>query len=787
MAVVRRRPTAAPTDEPAITGYRELTLLGEGDGGRTWRAVRHADGQTMAVKVFDVALREERSHFRAEADALQTVTGPHLVPVADAGTTADGRPWMARPYLARGSLADRLAGHGPLSIKAAVSAALAATSALSALHERNLVHGDVRPANLLVDDEGAVTLADPLPTTLRQARVRHGDHGHLHHQPPEVLQGREWSAAGDIYALASTLHTLLTGHSPYEGDVARGVPALLLRVLAGPPPDVPRADLSPALRVALSTSLSPYPAQRPTVAALAAQLRTAVDGAGSESEADRLDTVPPPAAVHHGASMAIEGRPLGANYLLHEVIGRGAMGEVWRGSVRVGRHPVAVKVLRPELAEQNEYVSRFLQELQTLRRLNHPHVVRVRDQVWEGTTLAIVMNLIEGVDLRRFACGAVAPAIACELMAQVAEGLAAVHEQGVVHRDLKPENILVEHDGSARFHARITDFGIVRLAGGPALTQEGCLVGTVQYASPERIRDLPATPASDVYSLGIIAYELLTGRRPFVATESSDLRHAHLHQEPARPEGLPQAVWAVVSACLVKDPDARPHATQLADWFHSIAPTAAGLPALAPGPDAAGPFLAGMDTPDPPRPPSPVPPESPPAPPPPAPAASETESLETVHRPRGGVTSDAAPAAPPGRPPRWQMASAAVAIVVLALAAGVALGLTGGGDPEPPPPPPTTVARTHLLFVTGTARPVANGVIDLSFRGVRDRPGFQRYAVLRDNTPLPDRVPPEATSFQLGNLDANTQHCFAVVAVFVSENPPTDPPSPSICLQARIQ
>lgn len=796
MAVLRRRPAAAPTaDEPPIAGYHEKDLLAEGDGGRTWKAVRHADGCTMVVKAPDVVLREERSHFRAETDALRTVTGPHVVPVAEAGITPEGRPWMARPYLVGGSLADRLAEGGPLSMATAVAAALAAGSALSALHDRNLVHCGMRPANLLLDGDGAVALADPLPSSVRQARARQGNHGHLDHQPPEVLQGGEWSPAGDTYALGSTLYTLLTGHSPYENEVARGgVPAVLLRMLAGPPPDARRPDLSPALRVALSTSLSPNPAQRPTMSSLVTQLRAALS-AGPESQADRLDTVPPPAAVHPAASSTMGATPLGANYLLHEVIGRGAMGEVWRGSVRAGGHQVAVKVLRPEFAEEHEYVSRFLQELQTLRRLNHPNVVRVRDQVWEGTTLAIVMNLIEGVDLRRFAPGAVAPAIACELMAQVAEGLAAVHEQGVVHRDLKPENILVEHDGSGRFHARITDFGIVRLAGSPALTQDGFLVGTVQYASPERIRDLPATTASDVYALGVIAYELLTGRRPFVGTESFHLRQAHLHQEPDRPAGLSQGVWAIVSACLAKDPAARPQASQLADWFHSIVPSVAHDRALATTPPPA-PFPPEVYTSSRERAPEPISPETPRRDPAQAPAAPpdpgmarsgpQPTSLDTVLRPRTGTTTEATTATPTDGPPRWQVISLAVAIATLALSSGVILGLTRDDKPEPPPPP-APVARTHLLFVTGTARPVTNGVVDLSFRGVRDTPGFQRYAILRDNTPLPDRVPPEATSFQLGNLDPNTQHCFAVVAVFLSENPPTDPPSPSVCLQARIQ
>ncbi len=780
MAGVRRRQASATTaDGPPIIGYRDWMLMAEADGWRRWKATRQSDGRAMTVKVFSLTLREERSHFRAEAEALQAVTDRHLAPVA-AGISGEGHPWMARPYLTGAALDDRLAAHGPLSITQAVTAALSSTAALAALHDGNLVHGNVRPANLFLDGDRTVLLVAPLPTSIRQARVREGDQAHLDYQPPEVLQGREWTPAGDVYALASTMYALLSGHSPFEEETTRGVPALLLRILAGSPPDVRRADLPPALHIALSTSLSPHPASRPTLASLAEQLRSAARRVGSGPEAERLDTVPPPAAIHHAATMPAEGKPLGASYLLHDVIGRGAMGEVWRGSLRAGGHPVAVKVLRPEFAGQHEYVSRFLQELQTLRRLNHAHVVRVRDQVWEGTTLAIVMNLIEGVDLRRFASGPLAPSIACELLAQVSEGLAAVHAAGVIHRDLKPENILVEHDGAGRFHTRITDFGIVRLAGGPALTQDGVMVGTLQYAAPERIRDLPATPAADVYALGVIAYELFTGRRPFVGTESSQLRDAHLHHEPVRPRDMPDSVWTVLSACLEKDPAARPQASQLSDWLRSILPAVSRLPALdaGDGEQLSSPPPSVVRSPRP----APLSPERPP------PAAPEPrpESLDTVHRPRPriGQELEAAAPAPPG-PPRWQLVSAAMGVVLLALSSGVALGFMGREPSAPPAPPPTTAPRTQVLFVTAGARPVANGVVDLSFRGVSDRPGFQRYAILRDNTPLPDRVPPEATSFQLGNLDPNTQHCFAVVAVFITDNPPNDPPSPSICLPAR--
>ena len=747
--------------------------MAESSAGQTWRAVREADGLAVVGKVWSVALQGERSDFLKEIEDLAAAAGRQVAPVLDAGLTAQGRPWLVRPFFAGGSLADRLAARGPLSLEEAVRAALAAAAGLATLHEHGLVHGSVRPTNLLFagddaseDQAGgrdAIVVADAVLPSVDAARARQGDQGALEHQAPEVLQGRSRSSAADVYGLASTLHTALAGRSPFAAEAARGVAPLLLRLLGGPPPDVRRADLPPALRTALSAAMAAEVDRRPSLTTLVAELRTAVERPPEAPPSQRVDTLPPATPVPEAPG----GQPLGTGYLLHELIGRGATGKVWRGSVRADGHSVAVKVLRPELAEETTNVVRFLRELEVLKRLRHPHVVRVRDQVWEGSTLAIVMDLIEGVDLRRFAPAAVAPSIACELLAQLGSGLAAVHGADIVHRDLKPENVLVESDGSGRFHVRITDFGVIRLAGGASLTREDQLVGTPEYLAPELVAGQPVTAAADVYALGVIAYELLSGRRPFEAPHIAGVLEAHRRQAPRRPEGLPDELWELVASCLAKDPARRPAAAELAQSFRSVAPAVAGLPAL-PSPGSPGA-------------------------PPPAAEAAPPISPEAVREPLPtGAAERRLPTPPPAEAPprrdlRWPVLGLSAGIVTI-LGIGVGAVVAGVGADPNPTTTTTTVApvRAQLLAVTAGARPAGNGVVDVAFRAVADRPGFQQYRVFRDGILLPDAVPSTATSVQIADLHPDTHHCFRIVAVFLSERPPSDPPAPDVCLQAKV-
>ncbi|MEY9934179.1 serine/threonine-protein kinase [Catenulispora sp. GP43] len=259
------------------------------------------------------------------------------------------------------------------------------------------------------------------------------------------------------------------------------------------------------------------------------------------------------------------GRAIGSRYELDDEIGRGAFGAVWRGRVRATGEAVAIKVLLEEFAADADVVTRFLRERAALVGLNHRSLVRLRDLVVEGDILALVMQLVEGPDLKKYLAGRgrLEPDEAGLLVAEVAEGMAVAHSAGIVHRDIKPANVLLEQaDGGLR--PLLTDFGIARIADAPSVTRTHQVVGTPYYLAPEVVAGKKATPAADVYAAGVMLYELITGHPVFRGPDAVSVFRQHMNTVPERPAEIPQRLWPVIAAALVKEPEARPSATVLA-------------------------------------------------------------------------------------------------------------------------------------------------------------------------------------------------------------------------------
>ncbi|NYG54190.1 protein kinase domain-containing protein [Nocardioides perillae] len=410
-------------------------------------------------------------------------------------------------------------------------------------------------------------------------------------------------------------------------------------------------------------------------------------------------------------------------YALESRIATGGMGEVWRARDTVLDRAVAVKLLKPEYADDATFRARFETEARHAAALHHPHVAAVYDF---GETAAddgsgvprpyLVMELVDGQPLSALLRPGqpMAATAVTGLLAQAADAIGAAHAAGIVHRDVKPANLLVTPDRQVK----ITDFGIARAAEGMALTQTGQVMGTPQYFSPEQAQGAPASPASDVYSLGVVAFECLAGRRPFDGPTPVAAALAHVREPvPDLPAAVPADLATVVRTCLAKDP-----ADRFADGAALAAalrdPATAATAIVAGGPDddrtrvvpglvagaagagavgagvagAVGPAAAGT-----------------------APTAVVPGAASTGATPLGGgrgAGSGEGPGERPGDGAGRRTAVVALVLLLVVAAAVAALLLAGRGDDDEPTDAPTTAGPTERPSPTATASEDTSVLVD---------------------------------------------------------------------------
>ena len=282
--------------------------------------------------------------------------------------------------------------------------------------------------------------------------------------------------------------------------------------------------------------------------------------------------------------MAEIGTILGGRYRLVELLGQGGMARIYRGHDTQLDRDVAVKILRPEYGRDPDFSSRFRQEAQNAASLNHPNIVAVYDYGQDEAGPFIVMELVDGEDLASIIkrSGALPPRQAARITAEAARALHAAHQRGIVHRDVKPGNVMINRDGQVK----VTDFGIARAMAEAQMTLPGITLGSVHYFSPEQARGDQTTASSDIYSLGIVLFELLTGHRPWEADSAAAVAMARLAGPPPDPSslrsGLPTDLVAI---------DRKALATEPADRWSSASSMAAALEAFLAG--AAVPGVGG--------------------------------------------------------------------------------------------------------------------------------------------------------------------------------------------------
>ena len=297
--------------------------------------------------------------------------------------------------------------------------------------------------------------------------------------------------------------------------------------------------------------------------------------AGGTAVLEPRTTGGPAVAAHRSGASNVDSSAryadLNRRYEIVSELGQGNMGVVFDSVDHVLDRPVALKQLPAWLATEADFVARFQQEARALARLSHPHIVQVYDFFEANGRIFMVLERVAGGDLARKIerHGRHEVAAATNLAAKMAGALGYAHDQGIVHRDLKPSNVLLTEDGVPK----VTDFGLAKIARASTLTQEGAILGSPLYMSPEQAAGRPADARSDIYALGITLYELLTGQTPFTG-DTAQVLAQHITQPPPTPRALnpdvPLELERHLLSMLAKDPDGRPRSMQ--DVARGLAP-----------------------------------------------------------------------------------------------------------------------------------------------------------------------------------------------------------------------
>src|SRR5918995_3838941 len=283
----------------------------------------------------------------------------------------------------------------------------------------------------------------------------------------------------------------------------------------------------------------------------------------------------------------LKGTVVDERYQLSEKIGTGGMADVWLAEDTELDRNVAIKILHDRFAQDKEFVERFQREAQSAAGLQHPNVVGIFDRGVFRDTYFIAMEYVDGPSLKDLVKGGMGTKDAMDFTRQILNAARFAHRKGIVHRDLKPQNVLIDDEG----RARVADFGIAR-GESSDITATGSVMGTAQYLSPEQAQGKETTPASDIYSIGVILYEALTGRVPFQGDSAVAVALKQVSEAPRAPSAInpevPPALDAVVMRALAKDPEAR---FRDADAFMKALDAAESAP-LQPRPEDTAAFAA---------------------------------------------------------------------------------------------------------------------------------------------------------------------------------------------------
>ncbi|MCI0694715.1 protein kinase [candidate division KSB1 bacterium] len=516
-----------------ISHYQIIELLGQGGMGEVYLAEdlnlrRRAALKVLAPKYTADPSFQER--FKREAQAAANLNHPNIVTIYEIGEY-EGRSFIAMEYVPGESLRGRLISE-KLPVRQVIDFVLQICDGMAAAHRAGIVHRDLKPANILIDADDKVKIVDfglakvQGVSKLTKSGIMMGT---LPYMSPEQVRGEELDRRSDIFSMGVVLYELLTRDLPFQGETE----FVMMSAIVGQEPrplSVYDLDLPQGLQDIINT-------------ALAKDLRK------------RYQQIEELAAALKNVEVT---ETTFKNYRLLKKLGAGGMGEVYLAEdMELGRK-VALKFLSEQYTANPEFKARFKREAQLAAKLNHPNIVTIYEVGEHQHRSYIAMEYVEGEALKdRIARAKLPLKEALDLMAQICAGISKAHRAGITHRDIKPANILINLDGQAK----ILDFGLAKMQGVSGLTKSGAMMGTLSYMSPEQVKGEEIDSRSDIFSTGVILYELLTGELPFKGNTEFTVMSAIATQEPpalARYKlGIPAALQNCIDKALAKDRQAR--------------------------------------------------------------------------------------------------------------------------------------------------------------------------------------------------------------------------------------
>lgn len=582
-----------------LAQYELVRALGAGAMGAVYEARHRTLGRRVAIKVLhraDADLPGDQlaaARFLREGRAAAQVHHPHVVDVFDFGVV-DGMPYLVMELVDGETLAQRLARSGAMPVAAVAEIMLPVLAAVAELHAAGIVHRDLKPANILlarersgepcpkVADFGVSRLDDGSPSMTASNAVL-GTYAYM--APEQRRSSKQATELSDQYALGVILLECATGIRPpsvgpgsdpppptgkeSEATLPQEFLALVRRATSRAPSD--RFGCVDEVGEALLAFAEPRVRER-----WAAEFRAPRDreppSSGEHPASARLLATARHTALHGPGPAAerLEGTVLAQRYRLVRFLARGGMGEVYEAEDLSLGSRVALKALSPLVAADPTMSARLKREVLLARRVTHPNVCRLHDlgehEDEHGTILFLTMDLLEGETLAAALArqGKLSTDDARPLVKEMAAALDAAHQAGVIHRDFKPRNVMLVKGAHEQPHAVVMDFGIatgigetIRSDHGPAANA----VGTPAYMAPEQLNGTSVTPASDVYALGLVMHEMVTGRLPFEAGDRTEAILRRMSEKVPAPRTVLPSLdprWnAAMVRCLAREPGER--------------------------------------------------------------------------------------------------------------------------------------------------------------------------------------------------------------------------------------